>query len=250
MKITPHAPRAILLFASLILAGTMSLAPESARADGIAFPELSSLLPEVSPDSALVVVPLPSRDDIAAAQAEADAAARAVDDTIVLARGALGRAQAQVEVKKAEVETVKAQAKAAKEEKNSTQQKDLERLQKELELAQKRLERIRDMRGAEVEFAQAQKSEALNRAQFFQTERALIEARAALDALGSSAATAAQLEKYLAQKREVAKAETRVLEAAQELASKRDDLAGKARALADRRLAILAIDQEIATRTR
>jgi len=233
---------------ALAIAAAGFLPAPSANAAGVEFPELSPLLAEVAPESTLVVVPVRAGDEIARDQAEAEAVARTVDDTIVMARGALARAQAQVDVKKTEVENVKARVKAAKEAKNEAEQKDLERQQKELELAQKRLERIRDMRGAEAEFAQAQKVEANTRVQFNQAERALLDARSALDALGSTAPSTAQLEKYLSQKREVGKAESRLLESAKELANKRDDIASKARALADRRLAVIAIDQEIAAR--
>lgn len=246
---TPPLPRSLtssLLGLAIAAAFCWPVGP--ARATGVEFPELASLLAEVAPESTLVIVPVRAMDQIARDQADAEAVARTVDDTIVMARGALARAQAQVDVKKTEVENVKARAKAAKEAKNEAEQKDLERQQKQLELAQKRLERIRDMRGAEAEFAQSQKVEANTRVQLSQAERALVDSRAALDALGTSAPSTAQLEKYLAQKREVGKAEARLLESTKELASKRDDVASKARALADRRLAVIAIDQEIAAR--
>ena len=244
----PRLRRPALALAPVALAALLLVTPAITRASGVDFNEIAPMLVDAAPDSSLVMVPPRSMDDVARDQADAEAAARAADETVVLTRGLAARSAAQVEVKKSEVDNLKARVKVAKESKNEAEQKDLERQQKELELAQKRLERIRDMRGAELDLAQAQKAAAASRAQVHQAERALLDLRGQLDQTGATAPSTGQLEKFLAQKRDVSKAETRVLELTKELAGKRTDVASKAKDLADRRLAVIAIDAEIAAR--
>ncbi len=226
------------------LAGT----PRDALAAGPEFSEIAPSLVEAEPDSVFSVVPPRQEGDISRDREDAETAARTADEWIVMAKSRGARAAAQVDVKKSEVENIKARIKAAKEAKNEAEQKDLERQQKELELAQKRLERIRDMRGAEVDYAQAAKATAQARVQLFAAERGLLDARRQMEEAGSNASSAEQLEKFLSRKVEVGKAETRVLDAIKELAGKREEVAKKAKELADRRTAIQEIDLEMAAR--
>lgn len=236
------------LLSALVTAGGLTVTPRDVRASGPEFSEIAPSLVEAEPDSVFSVVPSRQEGDISRDREDAETAARIADEWIVMAKSRGARAAAQVDVKKSEVENIKARIKAAKEAKNEAEQKDLERQQKDRELEQKRLERIRDMRGAEVDYAQAAKATAQARVQLFSAERGLLDARRAMEEAGANASSAEQLEKFLSRKVEVGKAETRVLDAVTELAGKREEVAKKAKELADRRAAIQAIDQEMAAR--
>lgn len=217
------------LLTLLALASPFTIRPAGASA-------VHGVLPDAVPDSLLILMPPRAADAIRQDLAIVDAAESAASADLVSAQGRVGEAKARVDVCASEIEAIKAKVKLAKEQKNETEQANLELRIKARELLLGALKARREMRDAEVGWADARRKAAQVRSEYFQKELELLEKRGSLSAMSSPGAGTTNLDGLLRLRVEIRDLERRGLEIAKDAADKEKNAAENEANLLDKRL--------------
>ena len=179
------------------------------------------------------IVPPRNSEDIQEDRSAAEKDMQQIDKAIPDAQARIKEADGWMAKLKVEMDGVKTKINAAKKDKRDADKVTLEAQQKQLQLVEDYLKKMKAIREAELDLAKAQKDLVTSELKTYQAESDLQKKAAAMKATDPKAPGAAKAVLDAAQAGE------NTLKVMKDMASKNEDVAGRAKRLADRRLELV-----------